>query len=69
MQEALADYQAALKLQPGFIDAQYNLANLFSATQRHEDAITAYNKILLKDNLQIDAFYNRGNAYKKLNKY
>jgi tetratricopeptide (TPR) repeat protein len=69
MQEALADYQVALKMQAEFTDAQYNLANLYSAIQKHEEAINAYSKILQKDNHQIDALYNRGNAYKKIKKY
>ena len=68
MQEALADYQVALKMQAEFTDAQYNLANLYSAIQKHEEAINAYSKILQKDNHQIDALYNRGNAYKKISR-
>lgn len=69
MSEALADYQASLKLQPDYLDAQYNLANLLSSINKNEEAIAAYKKILQKDPHQKDALFNRGNAYKKLKKY
>jgi tetratricopeptide (TPR) repeat protein len=46
LQEAEADYRRALKLDPAFVDAWYNLGNLYRDSRRLERAINAYERVI-----------------------
>jgi tetratricopeptide (TPR) repeat protein len=60
--EALNDFDMAIKLKPDFTDAYYNQGNVFFDEKKYEDAISSYTKAI---NLKTDyasSYYNRGLA-------
>ena len=57
--EAVADYRAAVRLKPGMAAAQVNLGNLLSKTGRHEDAEQAFRAAQASGADPIDTSYNR----------
>jgi tetratricopeptide (TPR) repeat protein len=69
MVEAEADYRQALKIEPNFLDAILNLANLYALNQRMLEAVTLYDELLEKDPHHIDALFNRANTHKKLKNF
>ena len=46
LQEAETDYRRALKLDPAFVDAWYNLGNLYRDSRRLERVINAYERVI-----------------------
>ena len=61
-EEAIADYDKALQIDPQLAAAHYNRGNAQGALNRHEEAIADYDKALQIDPRHAAAYYNRGNA-------
>jgi tetratricopeptide (TPR) repeat protein len=59
---AVDDYRAAVRLNPDFADAWFNLGNALSSLH-DERAISAYDEVVRIDPTYEFAFFNRGNAY------
>ncbi len=64
--EALASYQAALKLAPGHPQILLQLGNACAALGRHADAAKHFQASLHADPGQLAAHYNLGNALREL---
>jgi tetratricopeptide (TPR) repeat protein len=47
--KAIAEFQAALKIDPGFVKADYNLALAYAHAKRTDDAIAILKKLLMAD--------------------
>ena len=62
---AIACYEAALKLNPNFIDAHYNLGNALRKCGDLETAIYSYKNVLKLNPSHVDAHYNLGNALRE----
>ena len=60
--EAIADYDQAIRLKPDYAEAYNNRGNAKRALERHDEAIVDYNEaIRLKPDFA-EPYYNRGNA-------
>ena len=57
------DYDKCLELDPGFVYAAFNKANLLAKNGRIEEAIELYTEVLEKDNHLSQAYFNRGLLY------
>ena len=58
-EEALKDYEAALKINPRYAFAHNNLGVVLSELGRSEESLTAYNTAIKIDPNYADAYYNR----------
>jgi tetratricopeptide (TPR) repeat protein len=67
--EAEMDYKKALRLKPGFADAEFNLANLFSEINRSKEALDIYDLLIQRNPNDIEALYNRGNTYSRIKNF
>lgn len=67
--QAQTDYKKALKIQPEFVDAQFNLANLYCSTQRLPEAIELFNQLIGRHPDYLEALYNRGNTHAQLQQF
>lgn len=65
-QQALADYQRALKVKPGLLDAVALKGEALSAAGRYEEAVTAFNEVLASRPSDADTLNSRGIAYMAL---
>ena len=63
---AIADYDAALRLDAGNPEACYNRGNALSQQQRFADAIASYDAALRRQPGDARAWNNRGNALREL---
>jgi len=61
-EQALAYFQRALVLRPGFADCWYNLGNTFSVLGRWPEAIRAYRELLARAPNHASGAYQLGNA-------
>ena len=61
--EAIKEYQEALRLNPGRSEFYYNLGNVYYAKGLYEEAIKEYQEALRLDPGKIDTYYNLGNVY------
>ena len=59
----LRDYDQVLRLQPDFIFALYNKANILCAQREYKDAIRYYTSAIEQDNEFAEAYFNRGLTY------
>ena len=68
-EKKLKKLKARLEENPGDIDSQIELGKLYFITSRFDEAIEAYQQVLIKDSVNISACYNLGMAYqaKKMN--
>jgi len=64
--EAIAHYEEALRLQPRFAEAQFNLANRLASIGREEEAIAHYQEALRIFPDFVDAHYNLGNHLRRV---
>lgn len=62
-EEALSDYDAALRLKPDFIEVLNNRGYLLMSTNRSQDAISSYNAALQLNPKYAEAYFNRAFAY------
>ena len=60
--EAIVDFDAAIRLKPDHADAYNNRGNAKAALGRHDDAIADYDKAIRLKPDNADAYYKRGNA-------
>jgi serine/threonine protein kinase len=59
-EEALASYEAAIKLQPASATVWVNKANVLSSMKRRSDALAAYDRAILLDPEYQPAWFNKG---------
>ena len=59
----LRDYDQVLRLQPDFVFALYNKANILCAQHEWKDAIDYYTQAIRLDNDFAEAYFNRGFVY------
>jgi tetratricopeptide (TPR) repeat protein len=64
--EAIAEYEKALKLSPAFPDIRLNYAITLRDAGKVEDAIYEFDKVLIDKNNYVDAYVNLGVSYYKL---
>jgi len=65
---ALASYDRALALQPGFGEAHFNRGNVLAELGRHDAALDSYARALVFKPGFADAYVNQGNVLRKLMK-
>ena len=58
-------YEDAVRLDPGLIDARYNLANVTLRAGRREDAMVLYERVVAEDPSFFVARYNLGRLYEQ----
>ena len=63
--EAEQDYKKAIKIDPSFADALFNLANLYSDINRTKDALKLFDQLLQTNAINYEVLFNRGNVYKR----
>ena len=68
-QEAIAAYDAAIRLQPDFVNAYNNRGLAKEKLGQHQAAITDYERAIKIDPRLASAYNNRGNAKRKLEQY
>ena len=59
----LRDYDHVLRLQPDFVFALYNKANILCAQKEYKDAIDYYTRAIRLDADFAEAYFNRGLTY------
>ena len=59
----LCDYDHVIRLQPDFVFAYYNKANILCAKQEYKEAINYYTKAIERDADFAEAYFNRGLTY------
>ena len=59
----LRDYDQVLRLQPDFVFALYNKANILCAQKEYKDAIDYYTRAISLDGEFAEAYFNRGLTY------
>lgn len=67
--EAIADYTAALKLNPNYRSARLDRAAAFYWLGNYPKAIDDYDQLLKDDSHNSDAYFGRGLSYSKLRNY
>ena len=61
--QVLKDYQQCLAIDPDFVFARYNMANVFAKSEEIDKAIAAYTEVIRQDKDIAEAYYNRGILY------
>lgn len=61
--QVLAGYDRCLELDPAFIYALFNIANVYVKNERIEQAIDTYTSVIAKDRDMAEAYFNRGLLY------
>jgi predicted O-linked N-acetylglucosamine transferase (SPINDLY family) len=69
LHSALSSFQDALKNNPEYYEAHYNVGSIFMLLNNINGAITSYNNALDINPNYVDALYNRANVFLKLGKY
>ncbi len=69
LNEAIADYNEAIKLAPMIADSYLNLGTALEGKGLYQEAIANYNKVLTIDPNDAMAYNNRGNAKAGLEKW
>lgn len=59
----LRDYDQVLRMQPDFVFALYNKANILCAQKEYKDAIDYYTRAIAQDVEFAEAYFNRGLTY------
>lgn len=65
-EEAIAEYDAAIRLNPQIADAYYNRGVAYANLGEHQQAIEDYNEALRLDPQDAQAYANRALAYSRL---
>lgn len=60
---AIADYTAAIKQKPDYVDAYLNRGFSYEGKQDYENAIADYTRVIALDPKYAKAYYSRGRAY------
>lgn len=61
--QVLKDYQQCLTIDPDFVFARYNMANVYAKSEEIDKAIAAYTEVIRQDKDIAEAYYNRGILY------
>lgn len=61
--QVLQDYQKCLEIDPDFVFARYNMANVFAKSEDIDKAIATYTEVIRQDKDIAEAYYNRGILY------
>ncbi len=61
--QVLKDYQQCLAIDPDFVFARYNMANVYAKSEEIDKAIAAYTEVIRQDKDIAEAYYNRGILY------
>lgn len=61
--QVLADYNKCLEIDPDFVFALFNIANVYAKNGEIDKAITTYNQVIRKDKDIAEAYFNRGLLY------
>jgi tetratricopeptide (TPR) repeat protein len=69
LEEAIARYQDALRIDPNIAQAHSNLGSALQALRRHDEAIAHYQETLRIEPSYTDAHYNWGNALLDLGRF
>ncbi len=69
LDEAKSNYYEALKLNPSFWEAYYNLGLIFQESGIIDEAIQFYQKAIALNSQLYLAYYNLGNAYKNMDNF
>ena len=59
----LDDYNKCLEIDPDFVFAMFNIANVYAKSGKVDEAIDLYTRLLEKDKDIAEAYYNRGLLY------
>ena len=59
----LEGYEQCLKLDPNFLFACYNMANVFAKNREIDKAIELYSRVIREDREFAEAYFNRGLLY------
>ncbi len=68
-EEAMAEYQEVLNLDPRHIKALFNLGNLHAQHGEYDDAIACFNWVLKLNATNAEACNNLGSVYEELGRY
>ena len=66
LQEAIAEYDKAIELDPGFATAYLNRGNIFALLGQYQRALQDYDKAIRLDPQSFAAYYNRSVTYTEL---
>ena len=67
-ERAIEHYRRAVSLDPGYVDAHYNLGVVFERIERYDESVLSYERVLALDPARGDAFNNLGVVYERLGK-
>lgn len=65
LEAALADFNAALRIEPGLVEAATNRASIYLKQRKFDQAIADYTAIINREPGHISAYVNRGVAHLK----
>ena len=68
-EEAIEDFELALKIKPDYMQVYNSLANLYSSQFNYDKAIEIYEKAIKIDSTYKEAYYNKGLVQYKQSKY
>ncbi len=68
-QDAISDYDEAIRLNPEYLDAYNNRGNAKNTLGNFQDAISDFNEVIRLNPEYLDAYINRGNAKTGLGKF
>jgi tetratricopeptide (TPR) repeat protein len=68
-EEALAEYDQAIALDPNFVNAYNNRGLVYRDLKRYEEALAEYNQAIALDPNFVNAYNNRGNVYRDQKRY
>ncbi|MFO0211331.1 MAG: tetratricopeptide repeat protein, partial [Pseudanabaena sp.] len=69
LQQALADFQAAISIDPSYVDAHFSLGNTYFKLKSYEQAIACYSRTLDLDPNRDLAVFRRGRSHYILKEY
>lgn len=61
--QVLKDYKDCLEIDPDFVFARFNMANVYAKSEEIDKAIAAYTEVIRQDKDIAEAYYNRGILY------
>ena len=65
-ERAIEHYRRAVSLDPGYVDAHYNLGVALERIERYDESVLSYERVLALDPARGDAFNNLGVVYERL---
>jgi len=65
----VSDYEQAIKLDPNYTEAYYNLGNANQRLNDYESAVVNYSQAIELNPNHTEAYWGRGNSYYNLGKF